>query len=58
MWQDDLILLETLSTETPEKTFESKTPGGKLLKVEGKHLGKTLNDQVRQNINKLDNDDC
>ena len=41
MWQDDLILLETLSTEIPEKTFESKTPGGKLLKVEGKHLGKT-----------------
>ena len=41
MWQDDLILLETLSTETPEKPLKVKHLGGKLLKVEGKHLGKT-----------------
>ena len=41
MWQDDLILLETLSTETPEKSLKVKHLGGKLLKVEGKHLGKT-----------------
>ena len=64
MWQDDLILQETLSTETPEKkTFESKTLGGKSCEGWRKTLGKKMKkspkwNQVRQNINKLNNDEC